>query len=146
MNFIPLLFNPFTSGYIYGTSIALTKDGIDKNITESPLITTIDIATTGCIYGLSAELGSKVIFPEKAKYAMSGVLIAVAGYKLYKFMKNKYSKKLDDIEHEKQTREDNENNEENEDNEDNEENDKVYCTDGIKHCKHSDVILCECIG
>ena len=137
MNFIPQLFNPFTSGYFYGTSIALTKNGIDKNITESPLITTIDIATTGCIYGLSADLASKVIFPEKAKYAMSGVLIAVAGYKLYKFIKKKYSKKLDDDIHEKEIHEENE---------ENKENNKVYDTNAAKYCKHSDVILCECIG
>ena len=125
MNFIPQLFNPFAVGYIYGTSIALTKNGIDTNITESPIITTIDGATSACIYGLSADFASKVIFPEKARYAISGVLIAVAGYNLYKFMKKKYSKKPDDgIK----------------------VYEELYSNIKNKQCSHNDVILCECIG
>jgi hypothetical protein len=84
----PNIFNPLTAGYIYGLTIDVTPDNIKKKIIDSPIITTVDLVSTGCVYALTADLASK-IFPvsTRGKNILTGVLFAVAGYKLYKLMK-----------------------------------------------------------
>ena len=91
MSFLSM-FNPFTSGYIYGMTLCAAEDDIKDKVINTPIITTIDVLSTGCVYALTADLTSKVLLPQGGKNVLTSVLFAVAGYKLYKFMK-KYSSK-----------------------------------------------------
>lgn len=94
------IFNPFTSGYLYGVALSTTKDDvvdIKNKVINHPIITTVDVLSTGCVYALTADLTSKVLLPEGGKNVLTGVLFAVAGYKLYKFIKKTYRKPASSI-------------------------------------------------
>jgi hypothetical protein len=135
MNFITKLLDPFTSGYIYGTTIASTTENIKKNADEAPIITAIDIIATGWVYGYASELISKNV-NTKAKYVASGVLLSVVGYKIYKFLKKKYVKISDNV-----ICEENKENKENK-----EAMEAIEDTNSeITNCTKEDCIICECI-
>jgi hypothetical protein len=92
MSFLTI-FNPCTAGYLYGITYGITQDGFEQDITNRPIIATIETLLTGGLCALTADLGSKIsVLNKSGKNILSGVLFAVAGYKLYKFIK-KYSKK-----------------------------------------------------
>lgn len=130
MNFVTRLLDPFTSGYIYGTTIASTTENIKKNADEAPIITAIDIIATGWVYGYVSDLVSKNV-NTKAKYVVSGVLLTVVGYKLYKFLKKKHVTNSDDVKCEEK----------------NENKEAIEDTNSeITNCTKEDCIVCECIN
>ena len=93
MNFVSGLLNPFNCGYIYGTTLAMTTN--NRSYLNSPLLTLVDAGATAILYGASSDLVSRFIFTEKAQYLMSGVLLATSAYRVYKFVKNMRSNKID---------------------------------------------------
>jgi hypothetical protein len=126
MNFVTRLLDPFTSGFIYGTTIASTTDNIIKNVDDDRIINTIEIIASGWFYGYATEVFSKNL-NDKAKYVVSGVLLSVAGYKLYKLLKKKDARGSDNVicEENKETITD--------------------MNSEITRCTKEDCIICECI-
>ena len=92
MNFVYGLLTPFNSGYIYGTTLAMTTS--NQACLISPLLTLVDTGATALLYGASAELASRFIFPEKAQYLLSGVLLVSSAYRAYTFFKNTRTNKI----------------------------------------------------
>jgi hypothetical protein len=92
MNFsgaVKVVADPFTAGYLYGTTLGVTKEDFKEELTTSPFMTTFDVLARAGLYGVTAEFLSRTVVPEKAKMVLSLVLLGVSGYKLYSSLKQK---------------------------------------------------------
>lgn len=80
------LINPYFAGCMYGGVVGLELN--NKKIVSEPITGTIDVIAKAAVYGITADITTKLFLERDNKKALSIILLGVSGYKLYKYFVN----------------------------------------------------------